>query len=762
MSPNTKIDSSSPPTNGHQISSSAPCSTATGLISPFAHATTITKKGAYHQPSNPNNNNIHTHQNQTESDFSLPLSTPQIDSYQISHLTQARHRIKQSIIAQSPLLSSNDKEYIFPRFDRRELVLGDVLGSGGFGTVLEIQGIRLLTADEDHDDANNNTKKKQQQSSSRRPSRIKCRSFDDSHLKQPTTTTTTKHHHNVHRKSPVANITRGIRTKALSWNVKKAHEVIPDVGHFFHHHRGSGSGSGGGSGAIGEEKECVDTTAQEINEYQDGIPSAATWNGSELQQQEQAAANEEEQSQQPRQQQRQQTPPKRQISRNFSLKAWRESDPGDEGKDAISLEEMERYKVEYSNSRHGANAGGTSSSLSANIGEEEDGKVKAEGRYEDEGCDLQHQTDCLVDEVVCPGTNLSTVLEKSEERPSGSSQFSIYDTVDHTEHDDTNNDSQQQSQQQRRIVFFEPTTSHYQGIIQQDKQYISENTTTPTGESRYVIKIIQPDIVQTDFKKFLQAAMDMATETKFLSVLSHPHILKMRAVGQGDFFSPDYFLVLDRLYDTLLDRIEGSWRVMADHLEHDFLVWSRASKVKSLWAERMGVMRDVAGALAKGVVKLFDFGLAKEVRKEDASPNGTYKLTPDTGSLRYMAPEVGNKWPYNFLADAYSFGIMLWEVTSLNRPFAMYTPNEIRDMVMKWGERPKVKDVWPERLKQLMTSAWDSSFRKRPTMEAFRDALEEEVTEALHNITFYKNYSVAFPSVKVNRASHHRDNIVYD
>jgi serine/threonine protein kinase len=139
------------------------------------------------------------------------------------------------------------------------------------------------------------------------------------------------------------------------------------------------------------------------------------------------------------------------------------------------------------------------------------------------------------------------------------------------------------------------------------------------------------------------------------------------------------------------------------------------------------------GFSAAGVVKLFDFGLAKEVRKEDESPNGTYKLTADTGSLRYMAPEVGNKWPYNFLADSYSFGIMLWEVTSLDRPFATYTPNEIRDMVMKWGERPKVKDSWPERVKQLMTTAWDSSFRKRPAMEAFRDALDKEVIEALQS-----------------------------
>ena len=44
----------------------------------------------------------------------------------------------------------------------------------------------------------------------------------------------------------------------------------------------------------------------------------------------------------------------------------------------------------------------------------------------------------------------------------------------------------------------------------------------------------------------------------------------------------------------------------------------------------------------KGIVKLFDFGLAKEVRKEDESSNGTYKLTPNTGSLRYMVSTGSN------------------------------------------------------------------------------------------------------------------------
>merc|ERR1711983_147886 len=117
-------------------------------------------------------------------------------------------------------------------------------------------------------------------------------------------------------------------------------------------------------------------------------------------------------------------------------------------------------------------------------------------------------------------------------------------------------------------------------------------------------------------------------------------------------------------------------------------------------------------------VKLCDFGLAKEVHEQDECANGTFKITPNTGSIRYMAPENGNKWPYNFMADTYSFGIMLWEVLALERPFECYTPREIRDMVMKWGERPKITRFdWPENVVNLIKRAWDSNFRKRPTMK---------------------------------------------
>ncbi len=47
---------------------------------------------------------------------------------------------------------------------------------------------------------------------------------------------------------------------------------------------------------------------------------------------------------------------------------------------------------------------------------------------------------------------------------------------------------------------------------------------------------------------------------------------------------------------------------------------------------------------------------------------------------------------------------------------------------MKWGERPKTKDGWSERVVELLKSSWDSNFRKRPAMKEIEAMLEEEVT----------------------------------
>jgi serine/threonine protein kinase len=508
-------------------------------VSPFAYAT---------QP----NDDV------SAASISLPATTPHVDSYKISKLDEARQRIKQSFSSQfsSPLLSNSDTvEYIFPRFDKSELILGNVLGCGGFGTVLEIRAIRLLSSEggggfegDDEDGAGREIGEGFDAIARNK----NCSNDNDS---------------DINRQDGGRRTFKTMCPNFFHWRHAKEEQHEEERGDFVFTGEG---GEGEGKNNYGNNSD--DDAVKGRRRGEEGAPPIED----EQQQQRQVGDKQIR---------------KRQVSRNFSIQAWRDSDPGEEGNDAISQEEMKRYKSEYSSSRGGT----TEHSGVSSTGEDGDGDFN-----------LAH---CLGD--VCPGATLSTVLEKSER----ASQFSIYETtvvVGHTtktngdgganvcddDADEGGSHQHQQHQQRRRIVFFKPEDKLDHDIIQQDKQYISENATTREGESRYAIKIIQPDIVQSDFKKFLQAAMDMATETYFLSVLRHPHILKMRAVGQGDMFSPDYFLVLDRLYDTLLDRIEGSWTETANHLEKDFFVWSRTKKVKLFWAERVGVMRDIAAALA--------------------------------------------------------------------------------------------------------------------------------------------------------------------
>ena len=65
----------------------------------------------------------------------------------------------------------------------------------------------------------------------------------------------------------------------------------------------------------------------------------------------------------------------------------------------------------------------------------------------------------------------------------------------------------------------------------------------------------------------MQGLADLNLETKFLSSLPHhPNIIKLRAIADGDRFHPDYFLVLDRLFDTLEQRLV-QWRAKAKKLD---------------------------------------------------------------------------------------------------------------------------------------------------------------------------------------------------
>jgi serine/threonine protein kinase len=130
------------------------------------------------------------------------------------------------------------------------------------------------------------------------------------------------------------------------------------------------------------------------------------------------------------------------------------------------------------------------------------------------------------------------------------------------------------------------------------------------------------------------------------------------------------------------------------------------------------------GFTLDGTVKLIDFGLARTVENATIS-NDVYEMSGETGSLRYMAPEVADCQPYNQKADVYSFGIILWELVANKKPYDGMNRDEFYSRVVHGGERPPINNKkWPEDLIELMKSCWDTEIVKRPDFSDIVDVLD--------------------------------------
>lgn len=143
---------------------------------------------------------------------------------------------------------------------------------------------------------------------------------------------------------------------------------------------------------------------------------------------------------------------------------------------------------------------------------------------------------------------------------------------------------------------------------------------------------------------------------------------------------------------------------------------------------------DNIGFDSNGVLKLFDFGLAKQHINTCMKVNDLYSLTGNTGSLRYMAPEVARKLPYDYRVDSYSFGLLFWQICKLAVPFQSFTVEMHNELVVHKGHRPEVDNMWPLAWRDLMKRCWHSNIYKRPEFGEIVEILQKEVDMTVNNI----------------------------
>lgn len=139
------------------------------------------------------------------------------------------------------------------------------------------------------------------------------------------------------------------------------------------------------------------------------------------------------------------------------------------------------------------------------------------------------------------------------------------------------------------------STTDSSGGTVQDRTFMASNYLRGKKKvCRYALKRVQAFKNPHDF---VNGVVDLAVEAKFLAILRHPNIIKMRATANTSPFDTDrpYFLVLDRLSEILSKRLL-KWKARKNSLGAK-LASCTGRYNYSFWVERIEVGLGIAKAL---------------------------------------------------------------------------------------------------------------------------------------------------------------------
>jgi serine/threonine protein kinase len=135
-------------------------------------------------------------------------------------------------------------------------------------------------------------------------------------------------------------------------------------------------------------------------------------------------------------------------------------------------------------------------------------------------------------------------------------------------------------------------------VDHENRAFIAKHCIRGSGSARYAIKFLRKDAIDNP-AKFVNGIVAQGVETRFLCALSHPNIIKLRAIANVDWVDEEYFLLMDRLYDTLLERIE-KWSAQRKRYTKGLLgrlTDRKGSKADALLEERLLAAFDICCAL---------------------------------------------------------------------------------------------------------------------------------------------------------------------
>jgi serine/threonine protein kinase len=139
----------------------------------------------------------------------------------------------------------------------------------------------------------------------------------------------------------------------------------------------------------------------------------------------------------------------------------------------------------------------------------------------------------------------------------------------------------------------------------------------------------------------------------------------------------------------------------------------------------------------KDTLKISDFGLAKLRPKAKVGDvtgeleTDKFIMTGETGSYRFMAPEVFRHESYNETVDVYSFAMILYNLIQGHPPWPVLNGVKACSLAAIDGERPAIPRDVDNDLATLMRQCWHDKPSNRLSFEQILDALNA------HHLTIF-------------------------
>ncbi|KAL9243452.1 hypothetical protein vseg_017337 [Gypsophila vaccaria] len=118
------------------------------------------------------------------------------------------------------------------------------------------------------------------------------------------------------------------------------------------------------------------------------------------------------------------------------------------------------------------------------------------------------------------------------------------------------------------------------------------------------------------------------------------------------------------------------------------------------------------------VVKVCDFGLSRMKHSTFLSSRST------AGTAEWMAPEVLRNEPSNEKCDVYSFGVILWELCTLQQPWGGMNPMQVVGAVGFQHRRLEIPDDIDPVVAEIIQKCWNTDPKMRPSFAEIMAALK--------------------------------------